>query len=207
MDLESLRNKLEQNKGKRNQIQILLSEAQNESLVLKRDLRNHEKARELVREIGIKMQEQLQYKISEITTLALNAVFDDPYELDVAFVQKRNKTECELMFKRGETLVKPTKASGVGSVDVAAFALRIVSWAMSNPKTDNVFILDEPFKHLKGFQENINVLKIIRELSNKLGFQIIMIGDERIPKEDVIDNSDRVFEVKMKNRVSKVKQL
>ena len=172
-----------------------------------RSLHKHEKAREIIHIVGIKTQEQLQYHISDITTLALDAVFPDPYKLKVKFIQRRNKTECDLIFVRDDMEIDPMEESGLGAVDVAAFTLRIASWSMERPRTHNTIILDEPFKHLKGEVANKRVLDMINEISKRLGIQIIMISDERIPREDIITAADRAFEVSIKNRISQIKVL
>jgi DNA repair exonuclease SbcCD ATPase subunit len=180
---------------------MLLQESIQEN---KRSLHRHEQAREIIRTVGMATQKSLEYHISDITSLALEAVFNDPYELKVDFVQRRNKTECDLMFVRDENEIDPLTASGVGAVDVASFALRVASWSMARPRTRNVMILDEPFKHLKGKDANQRVLDMMNEISKKLNIQMIMISDERIPREDIIASADRVFEVSIKNGKSKV---
>ena len=96
-------------------------------------LGQHEKALEVVKAVGLKTQQQLQFHISDITSLALDAVFPNPYELVAEFVQRRNKTECDLFFSRDGNKVDPLSASGGGAVDVAAFALRVASWSMQRP--------------------------------------------------------------------------
>jgi DNA repair exonuclease SbcCD ATPase subunit len=200
----SFRTQLERAKGQLIQLESSITTLQEDLKENKRSLIRHEKAHVIVREVGIKVQQQLQYHISDITSLALEAVFNDPYNLTVEFVQRRNKTECDLYFVRRDEKVDPISASGGGAVDVASFALRVASWSMSNPKTRNTILLDEPFKHLKGVEENHKVLQMINEISKKMGLQIIMISDERIPREDIIDLADRVFEVTIKNGRSKV---
>ena len=157
-----------------------------------------------MRVVALKTQEQIQFHIGDLTSMALEAVFDDPYELVVEFVKRRNKTECDLYFARDGNKIDPLSASGGGAVDVAAFALRIASWSMTRPHTRNVIILDEPFKHLKGHEANLRVLEMAREVSKKLNLQIIMVSDERIPKEDIIDNADKVFETKIRKGITTV---
>jgi hypothetical protein len=206
MEVKQLRNKLEQQKGKRIQIQQSLTSIKSEIKSNIISLHKHEKAREIIRIVGQKTQEQLKYHISDITSLALEAVFDDPYELAVDFVERRNKTECDLYFVRDGSKVDPLTASGVGAVDVAAFALRVAAWSMNNPRTRNVLILDEPFKHLKGEKENKQVLEMIHKISKKLKLQIIMVSDERVDREVTIENTDRLFEVKIRKRISKIIQ-
>jgi DNA repair exonuclease SbcCD ATPase subunit len=161
----------------------------------------YEKAREIVRSVGIATQQQLQYHISDITSLALEAVFNDPYELKVEFIQRRNKTECDLLFVRDGNDLDPISASGVGAIDIAAFALRIASWSMAVPHTRNVIILDEPFKHLSvDLQDRAS--SMIKEVSDKLGLQFIIITHD----PTLASYADRVFNVSIHKRVSKVKQ-
>lgn len=204
-DVKALRNEVEQRKGRKIQIEqtILLTE---QGLKEKqKDLRRHEEAREIIRAVGLEMQKTLQYHISEITSLALDAVFENPYKLVAEFVQRRNKTECDLYFTRGENRLDPLSSTGVGAVDVAAFALRVASWSMLFPKPINTLVLDEPFKHLKGEEANKRVLDMIKEISQKLNLQILMVSDERISREQIIESADKVFEVSIKNGVSTVK--
>lgn len=202
--VQQLRNQLEQQKGQKAQIEKSIALSKQETKGQKRNLRRHEQAREVIREVGLKTQQQLQYHISDITSLALEAVFDNPYELVVEFVQRRNKTECDLFFVRNGNRMNPIDSSGVGAIDVAAFALRVASWSMQYPKSRNVLILDEPFKHLKGKKPNQRVLEMIKQISEKLNFQIIMISDERIPREDIIEAADKVFEMEIVNDVTQI---
>lgn len=202
--IQQLRNNLEQRKGQKIALEQSITLSVQTIRDLRRSLRRHEQAREVIREVGLKTQQQLQYHIADITSLALEAVFNEPYALTVEFVQRRNKTECDLYFVRQGEQVDPITASGGGAVDVAAFALRVASWSMARPRTRNVLLLDEPFKHLKGGEANQRVLDMINEISRKMKLQIIMVSDERISREDIIASSDKVFEVKIKKGVSQV---
>jgi DNA repair exonuclease SbcCD ATPase subunit len=197
---------LERSKGQKIQIEKFLAKAKEDLESSQTNLRRHEQAREIIREVGMKTQQQLTFHISSITSIALSAVFDNPYELKADFVQRRNKTECDLLFVRDDLEIDPLSASGLGAVDIAAFALRIVAWSMQKPHTRNTIILDEPFKHLKGVETNRRALHMMKEISEKMGIQIISISDERIPREDIIEAADRVFEVSIHNGISKVKQ-
>jgi len=203
-DIKSIRNKLEQQKGQRMQIENNIVQLQEDLKIKNKDLQRHEKAREIVKEVGLKTQQELSFHISNITSMALSAVFDNPYELSVEFVQRRNQTECDLFFVRDGNKIDPLEASGGGAVDVAAFALRVASWSMQTPHTRPVFILDEPFKHLKG-DANLRVLDMVNEISKRLNVQIIMISDERVSREDIEEKADKVFTVSQnKKGVSKI---
>ena len=201
MTTQQLRNRVEQQKGKKAQIEKDLKEAQSTLREKKYSLHQHEQAREIIREVGLKTQQSLQFHISDITTLALDAVFPNPYELQVEFVQRRNKTECDLYFVRYGNKIDPLTASGVGAVDVAAFALRIASWSMSQPRTRNTIILDEPFRFLsEDYQEQASIM--LKEISQRLGIQFIIVTHEPV----LANYADRIFEVKIRKGKSKVIQ-
>jgi len=201
MDVQQLRNKLEQRKGQLSHLQQTIASTGADLRDLKRKLRKYEQAREIIREVGIKTQQQLQYHISDITSLALNAVFPDPYTLEVEFVQRRNKTECDLYFARDGNRVDPITASGGGAVDVAAFALRIAAWSMQRPHSRNTIILDEPLRFLSAdLQEYAS--QMIKELSQKLGIQFIIITHN-----DVLTSyADKVFRVSISKGKSQVNE-
>jgi DNA repair exonuclease SbcCD ATPase subunit len=200
--LKEHRTRFEQMKGKVLQIQEQILSTEESIKIETRSLQQHEKARELIREAGLKTQEQLQYHISDITSLALNAVFDNPYQLQAEFVQRRNKTECDLYFVRDGERVDPLSASGGGAVDVACFALRIASWSMLRPHTRNTIILDEPMKNLSAaYQEKGSAM--LKEVSERLGLQFIIVTHEPI----LASYADRTFEVSIRKGISKVKQI
>lgn len=198
-EIQTYRNLLERQKGQKIQIEQSITTLNQELRDANRDLRRHEQAREIIREVGIKTQQQLSFHISDITSLALEAVFNEPYELKVEFVQRRNKTECDLYFERNGERIDPLTASGGGAVDVAAFALRIASWSMLRPHTRNVIILDEPLRFLSvDLQERASIM--IKEISEKLGIQFILVTHENT----LASYADKVFEVSIKKGKSKV---
>lgn len=199
IDVKQYRTSLERLKGKQMQLEKTINDLTLEIRNAKRALNQHEQAREIIREVGLKTQQTLQVHISDITTLALEAVFDDPYELNVEFVQRRNKTECDLLFVRDGNTADPLTASGGGAVDVAAFALRIASWTMQRPRSRPMIILDEPMRFLSvDLQEKAS--QMIKELSEKLGIQFILITHE----PTLAAYADTVFEVTNRKGVSKV---
>ena len=196
---KELRNVLTKKQGERQKTETSLRKSQAEIVTLKKEIRQHEEAREIVRQVGLKTQKQLQFHISDITSMALEAVFDNPYELVADFVERRNKTECDLLFKRGEEYLNPTEASGGGAVDVASFALRLASYTMQNPKSRHTIILDEPLRFLSvDLQERAS--RMIKELSERLHLQFIIITHE----SSLTDYADKTFQVSIKKGVSYV---
>jgi DNA repair exonuclease SbcCD ATPase subunit len=143
----------------------------------------------------------LQVHISDVTSLALESVFEDPYELVAEFVQRRNKTECDLYFVRDGKRLDPMDSSGYGAVDVASLALRIAAWSMRVPKTRNVIILDEPFKFLDGRTDRIaRASQMLKELSDRLGIQFIIVTHN----STLADYADKTFTVRLRNKISTV---
>lgn len=174
-----------------------------ENKVLEQEFYLHEKALTIIKEVGRKTQEKLQFHISDITSLALDAVMpEDPYKLTMQFVDRRDKNECDLRFERQGNLMKPLDSSGVGAIDVASFALRIAAWSIQFPKSRPVIILDEPFKFLDKSKHG-RASEMLKELSLKLGLQFIIVTHE----EGLTENADRIFKVSNTKRTSKVEQV
>jgi len=199
----NFRAKIEQLKGKRDQVIKSIKDSKERMLEAKKYNRKLERAREIIKQVGLKTQDQLSYNISEITTMALSAVMIDPYDLELAFVERRNKTECDIFFSRRGAEIEPFDGGG-GPLDIAAFALRVASWSMQNPRSQNTLILDEPFKHLKGEAANKRMLEMVSEVSKKLGLQVIMVSDERVSREATIEATDMLFTTSIKKGVTKV---
>lgn len=199
MELQEIRNSLERKKGEKLRIEQDIDILATELKDLNRSLRRHEKAREVIHEVGLKTQQQLSYHISDIASLALGSVFEDPYQLEVEFVPRRNKTECDIYFVRDGNRVDPQEAAGVGANDIAAFALRVASWSMMRPRTRNTLFFDEPFKHLsEDLQEKASMM--VKEVSKKLKLQIIIITQE----QSTAIYADKTFTVKKRRQISRV---
>lgn len=198
--IQDMRNRLEREKGRKAQVEKDLATTTATIKEKQRDLRRHEQARELIKEASLRTQRQLQYHISDITSLALGAVFPDPYELEAEFVERRNKTECDLFFTRDGERSDPISAAGGGAVDVASFALRVASWSMRRPRSRNVLVLDEPFKHLST-ELLPKASEMIKELAEKLELQIIMVTHS----EELVEAADKVFQTAIKKGITEVR--
>jgi hypothetical protein len=82
-NIQDIRNKLEQQKGQLTQVKVTISENKKLLREEKRKLKKHDQAREIMRIVALKTQEQIQYHIGDLTSMALEAVDDDPYQLEV----------------------------------------------------------------------------------------------------------------------------
>ena len=199
MNIKTLRSELDSRRGQEKQTARNLEQAKQRLSQYQTDLKNHEQAREVIKEVGLKTQQALAFHISDITSLALQAVFPEPYELEVDFVQRRNKTECDIWFLQNGERLSPLDASGGGAVDVAAFALRVASWSMQLPRSHPVLILDEPMRFLSTDLQP-KASEMIKQLSERLGLQFIIITHE----EELTEQADKVFEIQQRKGVSEI---
>jgi len=195
--LNQLRQEVEQERGKFNRLIQERRELNAELKNLKLQQEDIEQAKEILRLIAQQTQQQLEFFISDIVSLALETVFDNPYKFKTEFVLRRGKTECDLWFEKNGYLIRPTDATGGGPIDVASFGLRLSLWSLN--KNRPVLVLDEPFKHLSGdlHQKSLAMLK---QLAYKLNIQIIMISHSR----ELTEGADKVFKVHQHNGVSSI---
>jgi len=156
-----------------------------------------ERARTILQTVAANMQKTLEFHIANVVTMALASVFDDPYEFKVQFETRRNQTEVDFFFVRNGNEIDPIDNSGYGAVDVAALALRMAVWNISNSRA--LLMIDEPFKFLSRDLQTI-ASGLLKELSTQLNIQLLMVS--HIP--EIINEADRVFNVKLVNGVSKV---
>jgi DNA repair exonuclease SbcCD ATPase subunit len=112
--------------------------------------------------------------VAGVVSRCLEAVFDEPYEFKMEFVERRGRTEVDLKFVREGKEVDPVTASGGGVVDVASFALRLAALLLSGPKARRILVLDEPFKFLsRTYRPKIR--QLLSDLASELSIQIIMV--------------------------------
>lgn len=156
-----------------------------------------ERARVILQQVAANMQKSLEFHIANVVTMALASVFDDPYEFKVQFETRRNQTEVDFFFLRNGNEIDPIDNSGCGAIDVAALALRMAVWNISNSRA--LLILDEPMKFLsRDMQSRCSAL--LSDLSKQLDIQLLMVTHI----SELIEEADRIFQVKLVNGVSKI---
>lgn len=200
MQLSRARARVEQLKGIKQQLTNKHSEIEENLRINTKQKRRVEQAIEIVKIVGLKTQQNLQFHISNISTMALDAVFDRSYELIAEFVERRGRTECDLLLKTEDMTIDPLDSSGGGVVDVVSFALRVAAYSLQNPKVRPVLLLDEPFTHLSE-QLFPKACELLRQISNELGVQMIVITHA----EALMDCADKTFQISLRKGVSKIK--
>jgi len=192
----------EELKGRKAEKEDQLQIAKDTKIRLEGRLEGAKKAQAIIQTVVKEIQENLQYSISHLVTLAEAAVFNNPYNFVVRFETRRGRTECDLLFEKSGQEMNPIKSSGGGAIDVAALALT-GSFLMLEGK-EPVLILDEPFHNINDPTRELHrkAATMLKEISQRLGVQIIVATG----LYEITSVSDRVFDVSMKNGISKVSQ-
>jgi DNA repair exonuclease SbcCD ATPase subunit len=175
--------------------------ANEEELTIKQyRLAHAEKAQIIFQAVAKKTQENLEVHFSDLVTLALQSVFDEPLEFTMTVVPRRNKTEVDLFLgSGGENKDEPMESCGGGALDIASFALRVAFWSLR--KNRHTLILDEPFKFVSPDLQH-KVSDMVRLLSDKLKLQIIMVSHA----DEINYSADKTFIVSKVNGISSVQE-
>ena len=201
--LKQFRNKIQRDQGARDM--YLASIKDNKRNVKRKKLEaiRLDKAAEIIKQVGLKTQQEFEVHISDLVSSAIASVFpDDPYQFKVIFVERRGRTECDLMLERDGELIDPLTGAGGGVIDIAVLALRLASINMQRGKLRPLLLLDEPFKMLSVDLQN-RAGRMIKELSDKMDVQIIMVSHAH----EAVEFADKVFQVSIKDGESQVKEI
>lgn len=199
MTINELKSVLNQKIGQKDLLQSRLKELKSDQKLKRSQILDIESAQVIIQAVAKDTQNQITEYISDIVSMALKAVFDDPYIFNIEFVEKRGKTEAEISFIRDGEKLNPIAGSGGGAVDVASFALRVALWTLQKHRTSNTIILDEPMKWL----DKTLIYKageMLKMLSEKLNIQFIIVTHI----QELIESADKVFNIKIKKGVSYV---
>lgn len=195
-----LKERLAKEKAKR---EILLNQLEAEKTHLKGDedyLDTATKSRAVVQVVAESVQQKLEYHISNLVSMALASIWEEPYEFNLRFVQRRNKTECDLIFsKNGKETDDIVNSGGGGVADISSIALQLATWSVK--KTRPVMIWDERTKFLHNpiYQEKAS--EMLKRISKELGIQIIMVSDQT----NLLNTADKIITVEIKDGKSTIK--
>jgi DNA repair exonuclease SbcCD ATPase subunit len=165
----------------------------------KGDLDDYNEGREIMSMVGILAQDEVRNLIQSLVTKVLQSIFDESYSFVVEDTINRNRPESFLWVQIGDKKYSLKEELGGGVVDAVSFALRVVMWAISSPRTADVIILDEPMKFVS--KDKLNLLgQMLKSLSGELGIQFIMVSHEG----ELIETADKGFIVKNLQGTSKV---
>lgn len=138
-------------------------------------LKRLEKARWIFVEVTKATQIQFKERVESLVTMALRSVYDRPLEFELQFLQKGNRFQCIPKVIEGDNEYEPEEQLGGGALDVISFAFRVVLWSLQSPRTRPTFVMDEPLRFLGEGVLLDRAGTMLREISHKLDFQIIII--------------------------------
>lgn len=162
---------------------------------LKRKMANLIAVQSHVQHIAKDCQQRVHERIAAVVSKCLSAVFDDPYEFRIQFVQKRGKTDAVLVFYRDGLEIDPLEAAGGGPVDIAVVALRLACVLCARPKLRRLMVLDEPFKHLASDLHPL-AAKMLMELSKETKTQIILVTHSLQLSQTIKDLNGKVIQIR-----------
>jgi ABC-type cobalamin/Fe3+-siderophores transport system ATPase subunit len=197
--LDSIKTYISEQQGRRKVFAEEKKKLENRNIILSKKMDALLKARSIVQIVAEQTQKKLEYHISNLVSMALASVFPEPYAFQLRFVQKRNKTEAELIFsKNGNETNDILNSGGGGVADIASIALRISLWGIK--KTRPTLILDESLKFLHSPEYQEKASQMLKEVSEKLGLQIIIVSDQ----QNILEYADKVIKIVNYNGISKV---
>jgi len=191
MNIKEYRSAIERKKGELSLTERRIAEAKNNIANTKSSLLSSEEAQSVAQIVASETQKQLEFHVSELVSLAMASVFDDPWNLILEFVPRRGKTECDLIWEKanGKRAKDLTFSGGGGEVGVAASGLQFAMFYLRRPKPRMSMFLDEPGHFAKGGDIPERNMAMIKEISSQLGLQIIMVSHI----QDQIEAADSVF--------------
>ena len=200
LDYTEMKKRLDRDRAEKDFLERSLKANEEELVTLRARHGYAESAQIILQGVAQKTQKNLEIHFSDLVTLALRSVFDEPLEFTMTVVPRRNKTEVDLFLSdQGGTDDDPMDCSGGGALDVASFALRVAFWSLR--KNRYTLILDEPFKFVSPDLQH-KVSDMVRLLSDKLNLQIIMVSHA----EEINYSADKTFVISKTNGISTVQE-
>lgn len=203
MDIERLKTRIDRIGFEIEQKNLRKNELLEEKDCLGGMSKNIDEAIEILTAVLAGTQEGVVKFIEETVTTALQYVYGDNYGFEVEYVLKRDQPEVILRPTKGEMVYDPKFTGGIGVVDVCSFALRYVCWALMEERSASIMFHDEPFKFVHGKEENLRLGEMVKNMSDLLGLQVILVSGESA----LINSADKAFKVTMENDISQVEMV
>jgi DNA repair exonuclease SbcCD ATPase subunit len=138
------------------------------------------KARWVISEVARQTQERFKEYVEPLVTKAIQSAWEDrDLKFVLEFKISHNKSEAYLMVQEGDNPpYVPEDDMGGSILDIIGIAMRIVLSSLSRPKVRSVIILDEPMKFVGKGAVLMKTANILKEISHRLGFQLILVTHE-----------------------------
>jgi len=137
--------------------------------------------------------------IEELVSYGISIVFDENMKFIIEYSRRANMPVVNFYIEDSQGTTDIYGAKGGGLVNIVAFLLRVILLVHCKPSLQRIMFLDESFSMVsRKFLPN--VAQLLRELSDKLQIQFVLITHEDTFK----DVADKIYEVEKKNGISHV---
>lgn len=195
MNIQSLLTKVERISERKLEYENQLRSLKGQRTLSKRRSRAVLEARNILDLVALQTQKNFKTQVEKTATRAVKSVWPHrKYKFRFLFGTHGGKTTIQPVIKdrRPKGLMRalqPSYDMGIGMLDVLSLVLRIVFWTMENPRSRNVFILDEPFRNIgKGLLLK-RCCSLVRELADSFDIQLIITTHE----PTIAEIADRVW--------------
>ncbi len=158
-------------------------------------------SKDVVNGVLIATLQEIKIFVEEAVTLCLAIVFGDEYKFELDYQVKRGRSEASMWLMRGSNKLDPKAEIGGGIIDIMSFALRLIMWVMSQPRTAPVFICDEPFRFVSR-DHTSSLVDMRKEVCKTFGAQFIIVTHN----DELTEGSGKYVRVSYTKGLSSVKE-
>lgn len=123
-------------------------------------------------------QRNFQRSLETVVSDGLSVVFGEKLEVRIVESTKADMSTIDFRLKWGKLETSIMDAQGGGYVAIIAFLLRVLLILAAQPVLRRLVVLDEPFAHVSP-EYRRPLADMVAALIERLGFQIIMVTQER----------------------------
>ncbi len=198
-NFQAIVEKFKEDKKARDSLITKYDELETSKESLETKLEDAENARAIIQIVSKETLSNLEFRVSNLVTLALSSVSFDFPEFIARVENRRNQTEVDLLFKEHDVEQSPLGSSGFGACDITGFALRPSFWSLK--KNRPFMALDEPFRNVSpSFQHKVS--EMITMISKKLGIQFLIVSHA----DDINISADKTFFFEKVGKITHVKE-
>ena len=200
MNIEAIEERINTLVSERILVKKTLQKHKNKHKNRKSHLKDLEESRILIQKAVKTTQEFLEFYITDTVTNGISVLFKNEYVFEVQFVEKRNTTECNLLFIDSEgNELSPLDSCGYGAADIASLYLRISFMELSGMK---ILFSDEPLRFLSK-DKQAYAAELLHTLSEKREMQFFIITHET----ELINCGDIIYRTEKENKQTFLKTI
>lgn len=163
-----------------------------------------QEALQLLEDIANSRRGQVKDKLEGIISEALKLIYGKNYSIELVYDVKNNRSHLDFQLVKETskgTVKRNMSGFGGGVADIISVPLRLLV-LLGSKQTDKVCILDECYKHVDLDRIEL-VAKFIKDISKKLGIQIIMSSHHEAMREE----ADTVYQITSEDGKAKARKV